>query len=350
MVSADDKTSWREAERRRAGPARELARILDRGRRRARVALAIAVLAAAGIGLFYYLRASQHEAEIVLRVSEGAVSTESGIARAEARGYVESALLTRPLLSEIVQEEDLFPARRERGEEAAVSALREAIEIEVFGNYFAAWDSVGARSLRIRLRYASQDRAEAMAVVRGLARTIRRAEREQRHRRLEEGSALSQAVLARAEDQIGARERQVADRAAAHWRERPADPARARALRFRAERTAELLESERERVREAREARGELEIRRAAVRERLGLLFTVVDERMPPPRRGAGARAAGLAGLGFALALPLAVAAAGAFDRRVYSREDVARLGVPAIGRVPRFRGHRLGAPAPPRR
>jgi hypothetical protein len=336
MASLD----WRDAERSFARPGRELVRLARRWRHR----LIASVLAAAAVaGLLagaLALRSASHEAYVVLRVSEGIVGDGQGMPRGELRGYVESALLTRPVLLDLIEAEGLFEAERARGEQFAVEALRRALGIEIYGNFFASWERIGPRSLRIRITYRSGDREEAASAVRGLARMIEQAEIHQRRWRFDDSSALSQSVVARAQERLEVRQRQFTDQLIElRSAELAGDTIKAGTLRLQANHLAAIMQFEDRNLRSALLQHGELEFRRAAARERIGILFTVVDERIPPPPRFTRwAPLLAVGGIVFLLTLPMAGIAAGAFDPRLHEQGDVARLGLPVLGHVPRSR------------
>ncbi len=337
---------WRDAERRLPGPAHELARLTRRARHRVWIASAAAVAAAClAIGAFA-LRAGHHEAQVILRVSEGLISDGAGMPRGELRGYVESALLTRSVLLDLIEEENLFEAERERGEQFAVEAMRRAIDIEIYSNFFATWQRIGPRSLRIRITYRSGDREEAAAVARSLARMIESAEIAQRRWRFDESRELSQSVVARAEERVEQRERRLAEvLEELRQAELALDSIRAGTLRLHARHLINIAQADRRGLHEALLEQSELDFRRSAARERLGILFAVVDERPPPPPPlRAWLSLVALGGVVFVLTLPFAGIAAGAFDPRLHEKGDIERLGLPAVGHVPPFRGHRLGA------
>jgi hypothetical protein len=336
---------WRDAERSFARPGAELARLGRRWRRRAIASVVAAAAIAALLVGALALRAASHEAYVVLRVSEGIISDGQGMPRGELRGYVESALLTRPVLLDLIEAEGLFEAERERGEQFAIEALRRSLSIEIYGNFFASWERIGPRSLRIRITYRSGDRDEAAGVARRLAGMIESAEIHQRQWRFEESSELSQSVVARAEQRLEVRRRQLTDQLVELRRaELDGDAIHAGTLRLQANHLASIMQFEDRTLRAALLEQGELEFRRAAARERLGILFTVVDERLPPPPRfTTWAPLLAVGGIVFVLTLPLAGIAAGAFDPRLHERGDIARLGLPVIGHVSRFQGRRRG-------
>ncbi len=342
MASAD----WRDAERSMPSPAHEVVRLARRSRRRLGWTVAGAAFAAVLAAGMWHVREGQHEAEIVLRVSEGLIDDERGMPGGEIRGYVESALLTRSVLGDIIERQELFPAARERGEQAAIDALRDAIDVEIYGNFFAAWEGVGSRSLRIRITYRSGDRQEAAGVIRALADEVQSAELEERRFRFDEGRDLSQTVIARVSRQLDERQRELRDRLLELRRaEAQGDPVQAGALRLQASHLLDLYEYEQRMLRDALAQHRELDFRRAAARERLGILFTVVAEELPPPPPAdPWTPLALVGGAMFMLSLPLSAVAAGAFDRRLHDGEDISRLGLDVVGHVPRFRGHALGA------
>ena len=334
---------WRDAEREFRRPSYELARLVRRGRPRALAAVLASLLVAAAMTLSLAMRASHHEAHLILRVSEGIISDGAGMPRGELRGYVESALLTRPILSELIEAEELFLAERERGEQFAIEALRRALDIEVYGNFFATWERIGARSLRIRITYRAAEHEEASAVTRALARMIVRAELAQRRGRFDDTSELSEAIVARAQDRMDRRQRDLTDRLVELRRaELARDVIDAGNLRLQARHLAGRLQADHQSLRGAMLEQTELAFRRAAAHARLGILFRVVDEVVPsPPRLTRWPSRLAMGGMMFLLLLPFAGLAAGAFDPRLHERADVARLGLSALGHVPRARGPR---------
>jgi hypothetical protein len=89
------------------------------------------------------------------------------------------------------------------------------------------------------------------------------------------------------------------------------------------------------------------ELAAGAERTGLGLTFEVVDEDidgfgLPVSWRGI----AFLAFILTAVILPMCVLVVGAFDRRVYSRDDLIQAGFPVLGVLPHFQGDSVGSHA----
>ena len=335
--------NWCDREQAFPRPAVELGRIARRCRHRIGAAILAAIVLAGAAVAVLVLRSGQHEAQVILRVSEGIIGDGQGMPRGQVRGYVESALLTRPVLLEIVEREDLFAAQREHSDQHAIEALRRSLELEVFGNFFATWERVGPRSLRIRITYRSSDREEAASVARAIAQMVESAEIEQRRWRFDESSKLSQSVITRVERSVDARERELKNRLVELRKaELQGDRIHAGSLRLRAQHLADTMRLEQRGLRNAHLAQSNIEFRRSAARERLGILFRVVGETIPPPVAPyPWSTLVMLGGVVFVVALPLTGTAAGAFDRRLHDLDDVARLGVASLGHVPRFRDRR---------
>ena len=336
---------WLEDERDSHSAVRELRRLKRRAKQRVIRTILVALAVAAAV-VAYKARAPRHfTSKVILRVSEG-LAGDSAMPEEGLKGYVESALLTQDVLLELIDDFDLYPLDRARGDQFALDSIRDDLEVEVFQNFFAAGYDVGPRSTRIALSFRSQDREEAIAVAQEVTDRIVAIEMERREQALDEMVRAARSVLDRAQATLAAQQQHLSQLLVGmQLAEKTGDRGRAGQLRVQSQHLLESMHTHEQTVRRARQRKEDIELRRHAAQRRAGLNFEIADERVPrlPPDH-AWAPLLMLGGAVFVLSLPLAAIAVGAFDRRLREVDDVERLGLPVLGRVPRFRGMDVGA------
>lgn len=345
MMAGED---WYESEQpTRYAMIAELQRIRRRVAVRPIPVILLAALVTAGITYKFATKPVLLEAEVVLALSEGALGSHNNtIPVDQLREYVSSVLLPDNRLSQLIEKHNLYRLRTRLGPQFALEQLRSNLEIQIWRNSFVYYDedNDGARrSARIGLTVTDADPDRAYEIARELA-SIAIDLSTQQHQQL--AAALTRQVAAM-RDATMQKLDELADEAAN--KQAAIDEARKRdrpdlAGILRVDRLA--LENERKRTEERLIAistspdaiAGEI----AAAG--LDLTLSVVEEHRPerPARSGfVLVMIAVVIGTGALIGSALIV---GAFDSRVHDTDDVARLGLPVLGQVPRFAGDNVGS------
>jgi len=326
--------AWHVAEPGLAIARREVERLVRRAARRRWLVLALALLTAGAVVGARARAPRVHIARVILRVTES--SFVPGVARGgrskkELRSYVAAVGLSHARLLEVIREHGLYRMTAAQDPARAVAAMRGDIEVEVFQNYFISSRSASdaPRSARIAIAYRSPDPKIAMRVARRLAELAMETEAD-RHRQDARGDSVAAAAAVEMGDKelLDLRKKLAVARAAAE------DPHAIPHLMETAGLEAAVARAEgRLRANEAR--RAEVDLVARAQTEKLGLKFELVE----PARKAASGLSPkaklALTGLAvFLIALPFSAVAIGAFGRRVYTGDDVKRLGVPFLGRI----------------
>lgn len=287
------------------------------------------------------------EAEVVLALAEGSLATgKSTIPVDQLREYVSQVLLPDNKLAELIEKRDLFRLRKKLGPQYAIEELRSALEIEIWKNsfvYYAEEDYNAQKSARIGLTVKDSDPDRAYQLAHDLAAIAIRSAYTQRQQL---ASAIS-AQVAMMRDGIEDRMAKLADEIS--HKQFAIDSAEARGRSDLAgilridlaalNRQQRLAERQLTSIASSREALAG-EITKAG----LDMSLSIVGERKPerPTRTGfVLAMVIAVVGTG---ALVSAAMILGAFDSRVHDTDDVARLGLPVLGQVPRFAGDQVGA------
>src|SRR5947209_420545 len=115
----------------------ELQRIRHRTLARPLPVIALAVVITAALGYKLATRKQPVEAEIVLALSEGALSAKhNGIPVDELRDYVSTVLLPNAKIAKLLEQHKMARVRPGFGLDAAVAELRDNIEILIWKNSF----------------------------------------------------------------------------------------------------------------------------------------------------------------------------------------------------------------------
>jgi hypothetical protein len=339
---------WYESEEpTRIGFVRELQRI----RRRVRVRpIRIFLLTALITGVIGYKIATKEkfvEAEVVLALTEGALSADqASIPASELKEHVSEVLLPDNKLIEIVERYDLFRLRHRLGDQYAVGELRLQMEIDVWKNSFAYWDVEIQRvekSARIGITFLDTDPDRAYAVALDLGRTAIASHSARQHAFAVRLADQAESMRASTAERLTRIENELAEKQAAlDAAKRRADSGSSAALtvaiatlNFEAKQTREALAK----ITASREG-----LANEASAAGLFTTLAIVDQRRPErPAHVKFVLALTLVvvGLGAFLVAALVV---GAFDTRIHDTDDVERLGLPVLGHVPGFAGDHVGS------
>jgi hypothetical protein len=343
----DDDAWYAGEESTRAGLVIELQRLRRRARARPWPVIVLAAALTVVIVFRIATRPERYHAEVVLAMSEGAYATKrTGIPLAELREFVDAVMLADTRLVELIERHDLHPLRRKLGMQYAIAELRAQIAVDVWRNTFVYFDFEVANpehTARIGITVVDGDPDLAFVLARDLADLVIAAVRA--HRNLIAGRIAAEvAELRRALDQrLGALELERAELLVAftHAR-RLGKEGLAQAVNLQLhELDREQKQAETTLVQIAQSNDTLIDRVSAAG---LDLIVEVADERRPERRDDRElvlVVSAVLVALGALLGSALLV---GAFDSRVHDTDDVARLGLPVLGHVPRFPGDRSGA------
>ncbi|MBV8761836.1 MAG: hypothetical protein JO257_31360 [Deltaproteobacteria bacterium] len=340
----DNNDEWYESEEStRATMVAELQRIKRRTLVRPVPVLLLAALLTTAITYKVATKKRIVEAEIVLALSEGTLSSDRrdiGIPVDHLRDYIGADLMPRSKLEGIVERRDLFRLRKKLGMDFAIDELRSNMEIAIWHNSFLVDDDQGNRSARIGITYGDTDPDLALEVARDLAQTVVQSAAE---RRQDQAAGMARQLAAMHEDlarQLGDVRREQAKKQVEHDRAvAKGQKAIAEALDLEGdalERQAKALDLEIESVVKSADV--------GIAANGLDVSLNIVEEHRPerPESHGFVMILIGVViGIGSLIGSALLV---GAFDSRVHDTDDVERLGLPILGHVPGFPGDGVGS------
>jgi len=329
----------------RDGMLDELRRLTRRATVRPWRVIAIAVIVTAAITTWLGLRPQPFEAEVVLAWTESEFSPRDRSTPVDLRDYVGNVLLSNERLTALIEQRNLYPARKLRGPQYAIDALRGQLEIEIWKNMFGFDDPEPGleRSARIGLTVTDSDPERAYTLAHDLAATVIAASRERR----QTATKLLVDQAARTRARIETRLEQLTHQRLEH--DVAADRARAVHDIAVAEQhelaVAELRAEQRSLERSISElAQSSDEVADQITRAGLDFSLGVVEERHPERPTHRVFELAVIAFIVLLGSLATGTLVLGAFDPRVHDGDDVARLGLPMLGQLPAFRGDDVGA------
>jgi hypothetical protein len=290
---------------------------------------ALATLAALGLAA---RRPIRQTATVVLRMTEDAKAplrlqwTDRTL-----RGHVSDVALSQTSLLALIDRHRLFrraPGSRERIDPIlAVDLLRERITVEVVQNHAIALVDRDnrPRSAHVRISFQDSDPQRAVKVARELGELVVAVGRSQQREQAEVAVRRASAEVQAARGALEGLQLQAAGSGLAAFQARssadvPGLSQSLQAARGRLDRAYEDLARAEQRV------RGDLD--RSALE--VELLETVPS----PPPWPVGKRLAVVAASASLFCFPLAALMVGAWDRRIYTVEDVRHLGIRCLGRL----------------
>jgi hypothetical protein len=311
----------------------EVWRLLRRAGRRPLLSLAFALLASALLMALQLRRPPTFSvrAELLMRENALAASRQT-LSRADLRSFVENVAFTSARLQEVMDLHGLFVGEAKRSPVLALTEMRKSIEVEILQDYFAEYrlERTPLRSVRIAITFKGDSPEQAMLVARDLGRLVTRAEMGRHAERAKREARLADAAVAQIHSEIDQNQTQLvaleAKRVAAPKDVAPAD--RVRVVFLRAALTQlERRRSELEQQKAALDLSVAAEAKQAGTRVHLAGLEaesgTVRDDGKWLRRKLTIAGAAGLA---------LSLLLVGAFNPRIYDRDDIRRAGALAVG------------------
>ena len=331
----------------RLGFIQELQRIRRRTVVRPLSVIALAALLTSAIVYKLATRKTPVEAEVVLALSEGALSAKhNGIPVDELRDYVGSVLLPNAKLAKVLEKHKLARVRPGFGIDAVVTEFRENFEIAIWKNSFMYYDEDAENaehSARIGITYRDIDGDRAFEVAHDLAGVVIETAGEQ-HQELANLLAVKLGLRRKGlEDTLDQLAQQRSQKLVA------LDAAKAAQQGAVAQGLAlELVEIEHHQKRAEQEL-ATIATSRDALADRiatagLDMSIQVVDEQHPERPASHGfliAMLIAVVGVGSLLGSALLI---GAFDSRIHEVDDIERLGLPVLGHVPGFPGDGVGS------
>jgi hypothetical protein len=323
----------------------ELQRITRRFRARPLRVLALASMMSTAIIYALATRAVSVEAEVVLALTEGALSADKhhGIPADNLREYVEGVLITDAKLARLIERRDLYPSRRKLGMPYAIEQLRGRLAIDIWKNSFADYDEDTEHSARIGITFTDSDPDRAYVIARDLAAIVIETAQEQR---LDMNTRLARAIEVRRDGlahHLGDLTRTTAENHAAFERaRRSGDNGLAQTLQLQLIELAFEQKAAKRQLSEIATSRDTIADRIAA--SGLDTRIAVVEENRPnrPQHRDfLIAMAAIVIAVGSLVGSALLL---GAFDSRVHDADDIGRLGLAVLGHVPAFPGDHEGS------
>lgn len=268
---------------------------------------------------------------VVLRISEG--EGDQGTRPAPARKlqtHVYDVIFSKQRLRELATKYKLEQSAFKRDPEAGYENLREAIEIEVWQNYFLDAEAQ-EKTARIAISFTAGDPKVALEVARALATMYIESEQQARLSISEDALGANEHLIDQAREDLEQAETQVAKARQAMARRIDASRAVMDLTSLEAQRTAIAQQ-----LKGFEQRRTELQVQLGFEREQLGLHIEVVDSGKEqtmaftrPQRVLLGSGAA------FVLSLLAAGILLAAFDDRVRDRRDLRLIGMPLLGELP---------------
>jgi hypothetical protein len=314
--------------------------------------LLLALLMSAGATFVFARKPTMYTARVILRISEGALSQSRGavLPQNELKSYIyDFALSDRSLMEQIIDKHGLF--QRELalfGADGAIDELRDGLSIDVYHNFFhydKNYEST-PRSLRLGIVYMHKDAdfAYKMAVL--LSDLVVAVESQKRLQEVEFAAANAHHVLAAVEKEQDEREAEISaimtDLADA---ELTGDGVRAAMARVKIADLAQIQNRERQHLQNLRREVEQIDLNRKAEENNMGLVFELAGQVRPVAKPPPGPFMLGLVGLVcFCVFVPVCAIGLGTIDSRIHELEDVRRLGMPALGHIPSFKGDGVGS------
>ncbi|ACY12847.1 hypothetical protein Hoch_0206 [Haliangium ochraceum DSM 14365] len=314
--------------------------------------LLLALVMTAGALFVFARKPTMYTARVILRISEGALTDYRGavVPRGELKDYIYSFALSDALLmSEIIDKHGIYSHELGLfGATGALDELRDGLSVEIYHNFFhfSKRHESTPRSLRIAISYQDKNPEFAYKVAVLLSDLVVDVER---NKRLQE--------VRYAADNA----HQVLDAVAADYDERDELIASAMSNLAEAELAGEGVAAAMARVEIASLARTQLmkgreleglqrkieqiDFNRQLEENHLGIVFELAGRIKPVPKPPPGPLLLGLVGLVcFGIFVPVCAIGLGTFDSRLHESGDVHRLGMPALGHIPAFRGDDIGS------
>ena len=344
-MSVDSNDAWYESEEStRAGMIAELQRIRRRTLARPLPVLAVGAVVAALVSYKIVTRKPLVDADVVLLLTEGSLSTKhNGIPVDALKEYVSDVLLPNDKLADLARRRGLDRIGRM---DDTIADLRDQLDIRIWKNTFVYYDADAERaehSARIGLTATAHDPDVAYQRVNDFAQIIISTANEQRRAMTAQLATEIAALRSELDRELSELARQRSERSLAM-----ADARRAGRIGVAEALQLELVEIDSEtkiaekRLSEIAQSNETIADRIAAAGLDMGV--TIVENNRPPRSESHSFLVVlilALVGFGSLLGAAFFV---GVFDSRVADTDDVSRLGLDVLGHVPGFAGDGVGS------
>jgi hypothetical protein len=307
-------------------------RMFVRARRRFLFTLGLALALAAMIFAVQARRLKLYEAQVGLLITEGAFATDgSPRPRGELRAFINNVIFVTARLQSLISKHDLV--RRLGGADKTDTAarLRKLVEVNIWNDDFIGYRQRDdrPRSARVTIAFSAPDAALALAVARDLgelvAETQTARESDVAAARVAGLRAIAKSAATRAASQKEQFDREDAD----------APGQQKRHLDLRLRQLAKAAKAARDASREAAANLFDAELQARDLRSSARLV-QVVDPGVPLWHTvSSRERLTRQAVVSLLLAIFLAAILVGAFDPMVLDEQDLRRVGLRPLGRVP---------------
>jgi hypothetical protein len=307
--------------------------------------IGLALLCALAIVGWRARKARTFTSRVVFRVTEGDLDAATAPRPARRlREYVLDVAFSNERLLELIKEHGLYAREMKRDPTFALEAMRDDLDVDVWRNYFmeSRQDDDAGRSARIAVEYRARDPETALTVVRHLGRLIAEQEARSRVAMAEDAARQAADEASEARAQLERRQRDIVAREVRL--KRGVTPGEAALLRVEVDDLKKNVEPLERRLSELEQKKNAFDLRASLEKNQLGLQFELVDPgRAARPGLSKPRELVMIGVIVFEIMLPLAGIFVGAYDSRVYDVEDLRRLGLDAVGHVPRFDGDNVG-------
>jgi hypothetical protein len=300
--------------------------------------LAFALTATLGLVARQNLKLRSYESRVVFRVVEADIDAKTAPSTArKLRDYVLDTVFSSERLFDVMRAHDLYRDKLKKNPQLALEAMRDDITVEVWRNYFIEAREQGdaGRTARLSISYKAPDREKALEVVQHLGRLFAEVEEKGRIAIANRAAKDASDALDMAREELIRRRRDLV--LLQTQLQRGGDPAKQASLRIDSQNLTKNIAGTEERLHKLQENAATLEFRAALERQHLGLRFEVVD---PGELASAGLTQPTelllVTLLGLLILFPICALTVGAFDSRVYTLDDIRRLGIHPLGVVRR--------------
>lgn len=283
------------------------------------------------------------EGEVVLALTEGSMANDTALPVEELRQYVENVLLPDGKLAKLIEQRNLFPARKLQGMQFAITSLRENFEIDIWKNQFANGLDEVERSARIGITVTDTSPERAVDLARDLGNIVIQTAHDQRMAVTSELAKNAESIRDHASDRIDEIDRELSEKQVALRNAQTAgrqetiqqlklDIANLASERMASEKTVHDVANSKDALADRVTAAG------------LDLNISIVDEhrgQLPPNRAFMVIMIAVVVALAALLGTSMVF---GAFDSRVHDTDDIERLGLNVLGHLPGFPGDTVGS------
>ncbi|HEY0250221.1 MAG TPA: hypothetical protein VGC41_01800 [Kofleriaceae bacterium] len=343
MAQVLDEDWYDEEESTRLGMIVEVQRIRRRTRARPWPVIIVATLFTVLVTYKIATLPQRVEGSVVLALTEGQMASATALPVEELRDYVQNVLLPDKKLAALIEQRNLFPARKLQGMQFAITGLREDFEIDIWKNQFADGLDEAERTARIGITVYDTNPDHAYELARALGDIVIATSHEQRLAMTTTLSQNAEAIRDSASARLDIISREISEKQIAmndaidkgkveRVQQLKLDIAQLVSERTASQKTIHDIANSKDTLAERVTAAG------------LDLSITVVDEhhaQLPPNR----------AFMVIMMAVVIALAALvgtamilGAFDSRVHDTDDIERLGLTVLGHLPGFPGDDVGS------